>query len=227
MQSRSHHLESSGSRAASSAVLRESFLFMTDSHSTKTALRSVLRQRRQTLDSYAQRTAARALVHSVLKLPCWDSAQRIAVYHGRDGEIDTAPLSDIARNAAKHVFLPVLCSGRRLTFARWNTDDTPSINRYQIPEPPTTAERCPASDFDIIFLPVVGWDARCGRLGMGGGCYDRALSGISGPVLVGLAHECQQVATIPLEEWDIGLDYIATDAALYRRQDNKSKGATQ
>jgi 5-formyltetrahydrofolate cyclo-ligase len=221
MQIRSHHLESSGSRAALSAVLREPLFSMTDSHSRKTVLRSALRQRRQSLNSSAQQDAAKALVRSVLALACWKSAQRIAVYHARDGEIDTLPLVDMARKAAKQLFLPVLRSDDSLSFARWDSNDTPSINRYQIPEPPDAAERCPASELDIIFLPVVGWDARGGRLGMGGGYYDRTLSGISGPVLVGLAHECQQVEEIPAEQWDIALDYVATDAALYQRQAGK------
>jgi 5-formyltetrahydrofolate cyclo-ligase len=228
MQIRSHHLEPSGSRAALSAVLREPLLSMTDSHSRKTALRSALRQRRRSLNSSAQRIAAESLARSVLELPCWKSAQRIAVYHARDGEIETVSLANMARKAAKRLFLPVLCDDKSLSFARWDPDDTPSINRYQIPEPPETAERCPANELDIIFLPVVGWDARGGRLGMGGGYYDRTLSGISGPVLVGLAHECQQVADIPRENWDIVLDYVATDAAIYRRQGsyNGKKGDT-
>ena len=68
----------------------------------------------------------------------------------------------------------------------------------------------------MIFLPVVGWDSHGGRLGMGGGYYDRALAGIVGPVLVGLAYGSQQVEQIPRESWDIVLDYVATDAGLIR-----------
>lgn len=196
---------------------------MTDSHSRKTALRSALRQRRQALDPTAQRAAAQALSHVVPKLPRWESARRIALYHARDGEIDTVSLAHLARTAGKQLYLPVLCSDNSLSFARWHTADAPSLNRYQIPEPPATAERCPASDLDIIFLPLVGWDTRGGRLGMGGGYYDRTLSGISGPVLVGLAHQCQQVTEIPLQEWDIVLDYVATDIALYHRAGDQEK----
>jgi 5-formyltetrahydrofolate cyclo-ligase len=70
---------------------------------------------------------------------------------------------------------------------------------------------------------VVGWDLFCNRLGMGSGFYDRTLSGARGPLLVGLAHECQRVEKIPRESWDIGMDYIATDTALYRR---RGKGNT-
>ena len=42
------------------------------------------------------------------------------------------------------------------------------------------------------------------------------LSVTEDPLLVGLAHECQQEDKIPCENWDVALDYIATDTALYR-----------
>ena len=45
----------------------------------------------------------------------------------------------------------------------------------------------------------------------------KGLAGIFGvDSLVGLAHECQQEDKIPCENWDVALDYIATDTALYR-----------
>ena len=188
---------------------------MTDIHSSKAALRSALRQQRRSLSPAAQHTAAQAVVHSVLTLPAWTEAQKIALYLARDGEIDTAALASIARHAAKQLFLPIICGENKLNFARWDTDDLPVANRFNIPEPPSGAEQCPVTELDIIFLPVVGWDTHGGRLGMGGGYYDRTLAGISGPVLVGLAHDSQQVAQIPRESWDRRLDYIATDSALH------------
>ncbi len=188
---------------------------MTDTHSRKTALRSALRQRRRSLSSAAQGAAAQALTQSVLSLPNWTGAQRIALYLARDGEIDTSALVSMARAESKQLFLPVLTADNSLSFARWNTADTQSTNRYNIPEPPSGAAQCPVADLDIIFLPVVGWDTQGGRLGMGGGYYDRALSGTVGPVLVGLAHDSQRTERIPKESWDIVMDYIATDTALH------------
>ncbi len=188
---------------------------MTETHSRKTALRSALRQLRRSLSYAAQGAAAKALTQSVLSLPNWTGAQRIALYLARDSEIDTSALATLARAESKQLFLPVLTADNSLSFARWNTADTQSTNRYNILEPPIRAAQCPVADLDIIFLPVVGWDAQGGRLGMGGGYYDRALSGVTGPVLVGLAHESQRAERIPKESWDIVMDYIATDTGLH------------
>jgi 5-formyltetrahydrofolate cyclo-ligase len=189
---------------------------MTVVHHRKALLRSDLRQRRNALSSNQQRASALELVHSVTELSSWDSAQRIALYQAADGEIDTCALEQLARKLGKQLFLPVLADDR-LCFAQWETSVRLSPNRYNIPEPPQEAARCEPSDLDIIFLPLVGWDRRGSRLGMGGGFYDRTLSGVSGPLLVGLAHEVQQVEEVPQDPWDITLDYIATDAALYAR----------
>ena len=61
---------------------------------------------------------------------------------------------------------------------------------------------------------MVGWDRSGRRLGMGGGYYDRTLANVTGPVLVGLAHANQEVTALPLESWDVVVDYVATDIGL-------------
>jgi 5-formyltetrahydrofolate cyclo-ligase len=191
---------------------------MTDTLAIKNQLRSALRLRRKSLSNSEQHTAAKALTRHVVDLPLWRRAQHIALYLAADGEIDTTPLQQLARSAGKHLFLPVITSDNGLSFARWEPEDVLANNCYNIPEPPAGAARCPVSALDIVFLPLVGWDLRGGRLGMGGGFYDRTLSEVRGPLLVGLAHDNQQVEEIPRDHWDIGLDYIVTDAALYRSQ---------
>ena len=188
---------------------------MPDSSFSKSQLRSALRHRRQALSSDQQRLAAQAVSGHIAELPEWRAAQRIALYLAADGEIDTAPLGALGRAQHKQLFLPVIEADRSLAFAEWRADSPLSPNRFGIPEPSAQASRCPVEDLDIVFLPLVGWDLQGGRLGMGGGFYDRTLAGITGPLLVGLAHARQQVDCIPQEEWDISLNFIASDAALH------------
>jgi 5-formyltetrahydrofolate cyclo-ligase len=191
---------------------------MADTSPNKAALRSLLRQRRNALTPSEQLAAAEALIASVARIPAWAMAQRIAVYLPADGEIDPRPVARVAQAQDKQLFLPVIGDDRRLRFARWNIGDRLVSNRFDIPEPAGEAERCPVSSLDIVFLPLVAWDHRGGRLGMGGGFYDRTLSGVSGPLRVGLAHECQRIEAVPRDAWDIDLDFIATDVALHTRQ---------
>ena len=188
---------------------------MPDAKLRKAQLRNTLRQRRQALNPTEQRSAARSLADSVAGLEAWPGATRIALYLPADGEIDPARLAELGHTLGKQLFLPVIATDNSLCFAAWRGKDALTANRYNIPEPPAHATRCPTSDLDIIFLPMVGWDLQGGRLGMGGGCYDLTLSGVSGPVLVGLAYNNQRVDRIPQEDWDIPLDFVATDIALH------------
>jgi 5-formyltetrahydrofolate cyclo-ligase len=189
---------------------------MADTSPSKAQLRSALRKRRNSLAPAKQLAAALALTQTVARLPVWTAAQCIALYLAADGEIDTRPVERIAREQGKQVYLPVLAEDNRLRFAHWAADELLARNRFDIPEPPVAASHCKISDLDIVFLPLVAWDRRGGRLGMGGGFYDRTLSGNAGPLLVGLAHDCQRIEAVPRDAWDIDLDYIATDVALYR-----------
>jgi 5-formyltetrahydrofolate cyclo-ligase len=187
---------------------------MPDPSPDKALLRRELRRRRQALSSEQQHAAAAAVARRIEELPDWQSARRVAVYLAADGEIDTAPLAALARAREKVLYLPVILPDDSLTFARWQQDATLRANRYGIPEPPETAESSPAGELDLIVLPLVGWDRRGGRLGMGGGFYDRTLEEVSGTTLLGLGHSCQELESVPVQAWDIRLDFVATDAAL-------------
>ena len=67
----------------------------------------------------------------------------------------------------------------------------------------------------MLILPMVGFDAGGGRLGYGGGYYDRTLAGMGDALAVGFALEAQRVEAIPQEPTDITLPYIITDAGVF------------
>lgn len=182
---------------------------------SKAEWRLELRRRRQALTGPEQLAAAQAVAGQVQQLPGWNEAHSIALYLSRDGEIDTAPLIELCRRRDLQLFLPVIGIDNSLSFARWHREARLCDNRYGIPEPPSDATRCPANDLDILILPLVGWDRAGGRLGMGGGFYDRTLSDVSATLLVGLAHSVQELDRVPSEEWDISVDFVATDTALH------------
>lgn len=181
----------------------------------KPELRVVLREQRRKISVQQQSLAAQALIESTLELPGWRAARSIALYLPFDGEISTSALARHARDANKTLYLPVIDEQETMHFALWQEHESLQKNRFGIEQPGPSAQRCRANSLDIIFAPVVGWDAKGTRLGMGGGYYDRALANKGATIYVGLAHTCQQVAEIKREEWDIGLDYVATDTALH------------
>lgn len=194
---------------------------MPDATTEKYRLRERLRRLRLELGPAEQQAAAVALARHVNHLPDWAGVRRLALYLARDGEIDTGPLAAHCRERGIALYLPVLEPGKRLAFAEWRGDLALVPNRFGIHEPPPSSPRCEPAELDVVCLPLVGWDRAGGRLGMGGGFYDRTLGGWKGPLLVGLAHSCQEVSRVPRDPWDVPLDFIATGSALIRCQGSR------
>lgn len=179
----------------------------------RSALRRVLRQRRRSLTRHQQQRAARQLAAVALRRPEVARAQHIALYLAQDGEISPLPLLQALVARGKQVYLPVLKPGSLLRFRRF---PAPRMrrNRFGIPEP--LGRDFKPRQMDLVLLPLVGFDGRGGRLGMGGGYYDRSFAFLRAgilrrPLLVGLGHAFQEVAQLPVERWDVPLAAIATE----------------
>ncbi|MEQ8408255.1 MAG: 5-formyltetrahydrofolate cyclo-ligase [Gammaproteobacteria bacterium] len=189
----------------------------------RNALRTALRQSRNSLSPEQQQAAAHAIQSTILAQDFFQSAQRLAFYHHVDGEIDTSGLISTALTEGKSCFLPVIDSGQEefMAFAPYTADTKLVENQWGIAEPPSPDTIGSPTELDVVFVPLVGFDEGCFRLGMGKGYYDRTFSFKifnrgSKPLLIGLAHECQLTEPFPVASWDVRLDAVITDKKIYR-----------
>lgn len=191
---------------------------------TPSALRKQLRGLRRGLSSTEQRSHALALARVLGRHPDFLRATRIALYWPADGEIDPRPLMTLPQARRKRWQLPVLrpCPFPKLWFLGYSPGEPTIRNRFGIPEPERRNRRLRAAgSLDLLLLPLVGFDADCNRIGMGGGFYDHTLAYLRGrrywrrPYLIGLAHECQRVGRLPVRPWDVPLDLVVTEARVY------------
>ena len=191
---------------------------------SRTELRRLLRQRRRQLTPLEQRRAARDLYRQLSHHPLFRRARHVALYLANDGEIDPALLLREAQRRGKATYLPVLnpWPRTRMVFQRLRKGEKLRPNRFGIPEPHfCRARQRKAWTLDLICLPLVGFDERGGRLGMGGGFYDRSLAYLDlrknwhKPTLMGMAHQCQQVDHLALASWDVPLLATVTDRGWY------------
>ena len=183
-------------------------------------LRQKIRQQRCTLGPAGQTIAARSLDSHLRGIAVIANARHIGLYLVNDGEIDPALFMHWAFTQAKHCYLPVLSidQGQPMKFAEIKPDSDFEPNRFGIPEPVVGAESLlDASKLDVVLLPLVAFDLKGNRIGMGGGFYDRTLEFTRQqpydrrPKLIGLAHEFQYSSEIEPSPWDIPLDGIATE----------------
>ncbi|MCQ4278370.1 5-formyltetrahydrofolate cyclo-ligase [Pseudomonas stutzeri] len=191
---------------------------------SRPALRRQLRQARRQLSPTQQRLAARELYRQLAQHPAFRRARHIAFYLPNDGEIDPRPLMLEAQRRGKATYLPVLNAWprTRMVFQRIMPNERLRPNRFGIAEPAFRPNRQRRIwTLDLILMPLVGFDEHGGRLGMGGGFYDRSLAyrgrrkNGHKPTLLGLAHECQKVDRLPLEPWDVSLQATVTDQSWY------------
>lgn len=100
-----------------------------------------------------------------------------------------------------------------LAFRLWSPDTVLVPDRYGIPSPA-------AGDFvqpDLILLPLNGFDGAGYRLGYGGGYFDRTLAMLRPrPLAVGVGFEINRVDSIRPEVHDQRLDWIVTEAGVFR-----------
>lgn len=190
---------------------------------SRQALRKELRARRNALSTTQQEAASAWALRHLMKLPQFLRAQHIALYMAADGELNPQPIAQQLWKMDKHVYLPVLHPTREgeLWFLEYTAETPLRPNRFGIPEPDHRQERkLPAKLLDVVLLPLVGFDRKGGRLGMGGGFYDRTFAFHKGkktkPYLLGLAHACQEVESLKMADWDIPLFGVVTDKELIK-----------
>jgi 5-formyltetrahydrofolate cyclo-ligase len=125
-------------------------------------------------------------------------------------EIDPVPAMTEA-SAHGPVAVPVIeAEGLPLRFSRWRPEGAMRDGPFGAKVP----ELDDFLDPEIVIVPLVAFDRAGGRLGYGGGFYDRTLERLRarGPVLaIGFAYAVQEAADLPLEPTDQSLDMIVTD----------------
>ena len=187
---------------------------------THDEMRQRNRKLRAALESEELQRAAAALAARIVALPEYARATHIAAYAAVNGEIDLQPVIERALADGKSVYLPNL-DQESLRFSPYFHGQKMRVNRFRLPEPDVGDDEMLAPrDLDLVLAPLVVFDAARNRIGMGGGYYDRSFAfrkdpECTAPVLIGVAHEVQKVEHIEPEAWDVRLDKIVTDCAVY------------
>lgn len=177
---------------------------------SKQTLRIRCQTLRKQLSPEEQAKASASVCERIQALSHYQKAQRIAIYHAAQGEIDLSGLQNKIR------YFPVMKADRTLSFVPVTTETVFYKNSVGITEPDVKHELAILPEhLDIIFLPLVAFDEHGTRLGMGGGYYDRTLAHNRPPLLIGVAHEFQRQAFIEPQPWDVPLALVITECNTY------------
>jgi 5-formyltetrahydrofolate cyclo-ligase len=177
---------------------------MNELDAAKQAARQTAAARRHGLDPI---TAGHALTAHVLRDAPPPPNAVISGFWPIGEEIDIRPLLHALHHSGHRIALPVTPRrGEPLTFRGWQPGDILIPERFgtmrPIGEPLTPG---------MLLIPLLAFDTAGGRLGYGGGFYDRTLAALPGRFRLGCAFAAQQVDEVPVGPYDIRLDAVATE----------------
>ena len=108
------------------------------------------------------------------------------------------------------ITLPKIKKNNKMDFFSWSIKEPLIVNKFGIPEPSSNEIKYP----NILLVPLVAFDKDLNRIGYGGGYYDRYIKKIKKKkklISIGLAYSFQKVKKIPINKFDMKLDFIITE----------------
>lgn len=172
---------------------------------SKHELRSSMRALRKRLAEVDPEAAGRAAGHAEA-LP---SGETVALYRAMGSELDTDALANALHQAGRRLCLPVVIErDAAMIFRAWTPGEPLELDAAGCPAPLPLSEIVTP---DLILTPLLAFDAHGGRLGQGGGYYDRTFAVLSDAVRVGFGYAGQQVETLTLEPHDMRLHGVLTE----------------
>lgn len=168
----------------------------------KATLRAQVRARLAALPPTRRALEEDLVTAAIQDAPEWRAARTVLLYRSVPPEFTTVGLANGAWRAGKRVVFPRIVPGGGGSLAlhevrAWHefTGTT-----HGIPEPGPSLPVVRPADIDLAILPGVAWDGEGGRLGRGGGFFDRLVPQLR--LCWGLAFDVQVVPRVPVLEHD-------------------------
>ncbi|SCA56791.1 putative 5-formyltetrahydrofolate cyclo-ligase [Candidatus Terasakiella magnetica] len=143
--------------------------------------------------------------------------KKVAAYWPMAGELDVRALLHALSAEGRTCALPIVKKKHApLVFLHWQTGDVLIKGAHGTQQPePSVAELIP----DLALVPLLGFDQKGGRLGFGGGYYDRTLEAYPQIKTIGVAFDEQEVDHIPMDVFDQKMDWILTPTRVIEIQE--------
>jgi 5-formyltetrahydrofolate cyclo-ligase len=180
----------------------------------KAALRRATRAARGELGPDRRALASGSASGRLAALPEVRAAEDVLLYAASGTELDVGELATTLRTRGVRTYLPRV-RGDDLEVVEVTGDDVLGSGFRRILEPVGPA--ADVGSLDVLIVPGLAFDPTGGRLGQGGGHYDRFLAGApEAAVRVGAGFACQVVPRVPRAAHDLPVDLVVTERATYR-----------
>jgi len=179
------------------------------------ALRQKILGARDGLSDKARQAKSMSVMQNFWTLPGMQQWSTLFIYVNFRSEVETLELIKKCINRDIRVAVPLVDASavRMIPLLIKDPEQDLVPGYYNIPEPdPKKSLRLEPGEIDAAVIPGSVFDIHGGRLGYGGGYYDRfLLNDAPQAKRIGLAFELQVVDKVPLEPHDQPLDILITE----------------
>lgn len=189
------------------------------SRETRSALRRRILHLREQLAPEERSSKSAVITGRFLALPFLAPGCNIFCYVHFRSEVETLPLIRLCLNHGFRVSVPrVVENGHGLLACTIKDPDRDLLPGYcGIPEPKAGQPLVDPSSIQVAVVPGSVFDIQGGRLGYGGGYYDRFFAQAAPQALrIGLAFDMQVIEAVPLEPHDQKLHCLITETRTIR-----------
>lgn len=182
----------------------------------KTRLREIALTTRRAIPAEERPIRSAAVAGRVSMLPETASAKVVIGYRAMPDELDPSHALAALASRGVTVAYPRIAGKGALTLHVVRADGDWETSHFGIVQPTIDSPVIDPADVDVALIPGVAFDELGGRLGMGGGYYDRLLPRMPQAFLVGLAYDEQVITGIPHEPHDIHMHVVVTPTQALR-----------
>ena len=188
----------------------------------KAELRARMRRMRRALSGEEQQRAADSVYARVMNLSGYRAAEIVMAYVAARGELLLQRVLEDVLNSGRALALP-RC-GEKGTMDAYRVTDMRQLRQgaYGILEPDESCPLVPPEDIDLMLIPGTAFDRAGGRIGQGGGYYDRYIQKTRA-VRVGVCHEFALMDRVPTEDHDARMDAVVTpkETLIFRQEETR------
>lgn len=183
----------------------------------KIELRTHLKELVANVELEQKKIASEAVCKQLMSLASVANSNSIFAYLPLQNEVNLLPLLELWIDESRTVCVPLInWEENTMRGGLLATLDESALieTKFGIKEP-KERHPLPADCIDILLVPGVGFDSQGGRLGRGGGFYDRLIARSRPPIVIGVCFDEQIVESIPRESHDQLMSVVVTPTKVY------------
>lgn len=180
---------------------------------SKKSIRRLVQERKDVLSKDERQNLDNIIFDKVINSYAYKNSHTIFIFVSYNNEVDTHKIIKQALRDKKILCVPKIISKEEgMDIVQIKSFEDLKEGAYGILEPADSELKIEEKNIDVSYLPGLAFDRRGGRVGYGGGFYDRfLLKTRKNSKKIGLAYKFQVFTEVPMEEHDVFIDGIITD----------------